>query len=1419
MIIILLAGLCLAVQGQVVTNTKALLKFAAEKKAAFKKQKKAALEFAAKNNIPVFIETDQSFAELMYFDRNGRPQYYLTSNVNAAKTISTNKVHPGAGYGLSLDGDGMTVHEWDADAVRKTHQEFGNRVTQVDGETTTHGHSTHVAGTLIASGVVANALGMAPAASLDAYDWDYDDSEMATAAANGALVSNHSYGFARGWTSGVWYGDPAISSDEDYLFGFYDSNSNAWDRIAYDAPEYLICKAAGNDRNDTGDGTYPDDGPYDCISQRGVSKNVLTVAAVNDIPGGYTQSSDVVMSDFSSWGPADDGRIKPDISANGVTLYSCYNTADNSYATMSGTSMATPSVAGSLILLQEHYQNLFGNGKFMLAATLKALVIHTADEAGTDPGPDYMFGWGLMNTYHAAQKITEDQTTDVISEKVLENGGTYTRDVLALGTEPLKVTICWTDYPGTPVSAQLDPDDAMLVNDLDLRVTGAKTTYYPWKLDRDNPVDAATNNGENNVDNVEVVYIANPTASTYTITVDHDGNLTNGSQAFSIIISGISNQVAPASDFTCDDQFPVTGQTVKFTDDSDDIPTSWSWSFSPSTVTYQNGTSSTSQNPEVQFNANGAYTVTLTATNANGSDGETKTAYIHVGTPGKWTGNAKTTEWTEETNWENHWIPNDTTNVTITDGAASWPVYPGDFTVGLQCNSLTLSGASQFTVEGDLSIQYGKTFSVNSTSTALIKVENDWLGTGNFVPGQSTVEFYGTDTSAIHPPLVPVYLISDSINAWPGDWNGDVAGGNGQFSWYGSSAAGGDSPEARFYWKDETATKRMYHDAVNTTGLTGLILEFQYMMDDYSGRGYTIKAQYSTDAVNWHDVWSVSPTCDIPASRATVNLTASEGVGAATYYISFTITGDLGNLNFWALDNILLYHKIAGTGQFYNLTADKTLAPVSTGGNFNILNDFDIKPESWFTNETGNTINIGGDFLLEADDNGMCSFIDKGTTNVTGSTNVEYYCVSDYWHFISSCFDPGSDHFDDLFSGGPDPTDFYRWDESHTEQGSTGWWINILHSSEWTDNTFTPARGYAISDYTKGTTYTLSGDLYNTDKSIAMTKTTGSSAEGWNLIGNPFSCSLAANTDADADHNFLSDNASLLDVNYQALYFWDDNIGDYTTVNNSLAAIYISRGQGFMVKTAADGNTVSFGIASRKHGAATFYKSNDESSRFLLTVTNPQNKINPTEIVFRENMTYGLDPSYDAGKFKGNSQLSLYSLPVEGNGAEMAIQALPLLTKPVTVPIGLYAGMPGNYSFTVSLTNFDETIPVTLVDKVESKQVDLMENPEYHFTIDEAGTYNDRFVIRFKSAVGLEENDQGTGNDLMINVAGHQITILSSSAANNYSATVFNTTGQLILQRKYVTNQMLTFNIQQTGIYIVRIVSGRAVVTQKVMIR
>jgi len=540
------------------TNIEALQSFSEKVKAEAIENKEKAVKLAEKYKWPIRSNDDINIFELQGLDALGMPLYYSISNLDAARTTSTIKLWPNRALGLNLTGLGIKLGEWDGGRVRTTHREFTGRVIQRDGSTTTYNHASHVAGTMIAAGIDSLARGMAWQANLDAYDWNYDVAEMSVAASEGLLLSNHSYVHYAGWqqfgSSWYWYGDTTISGTKDWKFGFYDLTSKQFDYISYNAPYYLIVKAAGNENGQGPNAgtphyiwsgsnwvlsttTRPKDGEFDCLPTFSVAKNILTVGNVNDLPNGYTNPAGVILSSSSSRGPTDDGRIKPDICGNGTSLYSTISTNDSAYGLNSGTSMAAPNVTGTLALLQQHYFNKYN--RYMKAATLKALAIHTADEAGTADGPDYRFGWGLLNAVSAVQTITNNDSIALIKELSLSNNSTYQYTVFAQGNNPFAVTITWNDPESEPLSPTLDSNTPLLINDLDIRITRNDTTWYPWILNPNSPLSPAST-GDNFRDNVEKIWIQNPIAGEYTIAISHKGSLKYGKQDFSLIATGIT---------------------------------------------------------------------------------------------------------------------------------------------------------------------------------------------------------------------------------------------------------------------------------------------------------------------------------------------------------------------------------------------------------------------------------------------------------------------------------------------------------------------------------------------------------------------------------------------------------------------------------------------------------------------------------------------------------------------------------------------------------------------------------------------------------------------------------------------------------------------------------------------------------------
>lgn len=517
---------------------------------------------------------DGGVKEIVDFEGD-RPIYIETKNLNAAISTAANLVQVSP---YSLNGTGIIAGVWDGGSVRSTHQEFanGSRVTVLDAAAANN-HATHVGGTIGAQGTIANAKGMATQVSIASYDWNSDQSEMTSRAATAAnqfdtkiYLSNHSYGYSDGWDGNTWGGNGTDQNAADFSFGQYDATARSLDGLMYNAPYYIAFWAAGNDGTDNpstgatvtiggvsvaynpaihppGDGVYRNG--FETIGSHGIAKNLITIGAANDAVTSSTRDpSKSTLTGFSSTGPTDDGRIKPDLVANGASLYSTSSSGDALYTTMSGTSMASPNATGSAVLVVDQYKRLFNSA--MRASTLKGLLIHTATDIG-NPGPDYKYGWGLVDTKKAVDLIRDHHTyplkTRIIEDQVTTTTTTRTYSFLWDGASPLRATACWTDPVGASTTAH-DSRTARLVNNLNLKLIAPNgSEYFPYVMPFVGTWTVASMNqnattGINNTDNVETVLIQSPGLNgTWQAVVSYSGALTNNAQAYGLILSGTAD--------------------------------------------------------------------------------------------------------------------------------------------------------------------------------------------------------------------------------------------------------------------------------------------------------------------------------------------------------------------------------------------------------------------------------------------------------------------------------------------------------------------------------------------------------------------------------------------------------------------------------------------------------------------------------------------------------------------------------------------------------------------------------------------------------------------------------------------------------------------------------------------------------------
>lgn len=477
--------------------------------------------------------------------QSGNPIYYEKMHGRSqVEVLNGYKVKNNNILGIDLNGEGVEVHVWDWPGILKNHVEFVDPTTNTsiietssfESQLIEDGHGTSVCSVIAAQGLYHaenyDITGLAPKLSkLKYFNYIDDDIEIVNELVSNSdfIISNHSYGA------------PIFRADNTQQFeapeiGAYGSADRFLDEVANQYPYWLYVTASGNEGNESYMGQL--NRGYDLLTNGALSKNQLTVAAIEvESDFGMTLIS---PAGLSSAGPANDFRIKPEISALGVQVgVAVWDENNNSkldgYGIVSGTSFASPGIAGGAALLQNYYKQL--HNSYMRSSTLKGLICHTAKDitnwgAKNITGPDPKTGYGTMDIEKAIKVIqTSENDFFRISENTLADQGSYSLSFNTINSDKnLVVSLAWND----PYKPSLD-NGKDLVNDLDIRVLKQNEVFYPWKLDTAD-MTASAIKGDNQVDNLEKVEIENP-SGTYTIEVTHKGQLVSD-QVYSLIISG-----------------------------------------------------------------------------------------------------------------------------------------------------------------------------------------------------------------------------------------------------------------------------------------------------------------------------------------------------------------------------------------------------------------------------------------------------------------------------------------------------------------------------------------------------------------------------------------------------------------------------------------------------------------------------------------------------------------------------------------------------------------------------------------------------------------------------------------------------------------------------------------------------------------
>jgi PKD repeat protein len=387
--------------------------------------------------------------------------------------------------GKKFNGDGVSILVRDDGPVGE-HIDFQGRLTNLTGFGDNGTHGDGVSGIFAGAGNLDPAKkGMAAGATLYVvrYTPEFQDQTLPLHLQKNVTITNSSY--SNGCNAG------------------YTLASQTVDKQIFENPTLMHVFSAGNSNGITTCLSYGAGNQWGNITGgHKMAKNAIAAANLN---------ADATLVASSSRGPAYDGRLKPDIAANGNQQFSTDH--NNTYLEFSGTSAAAPGIAGCLAQLTHAFKSL-NNGQQPPSALLKVAILNTANDLG-NAGPDFKFGWGHVNTARALQLLEENRWLESQVEQGQQNEHNLQ---IPDGVMQARIMVYWAEPPASIAASKA------LLNDLDLSVTSVAdgSISMPWKLNpTPDPVilDLPAARGRDSLNNVEQVALENPAPGLYTVRV------------------------------------------------------------------------------------------------------------------------------------------------------------------------------------------------------------------------------------------------------------------------------------------------------------------------------------------------------------------------------------------------------------------------------------------------------------------------------------------------------------------------------------------------------------------------------------------------------------------------------------------------------------------------------------------------------------------------------------------------------------------------------------------------------------------------------------------------------------------------------------------------------------------------------------